>query len=508
MNLIQYRNELRRDLKDSGTLWSDLELNRCVQRAVDDLSRFLPLEQVLDITFDYDVDDETFTTPAAASAEAVITAANGLMSGKNNGDTFTLAATARQISPPRRLTVTKTDSDSTITKLTITVKGYDQNGNYVEEDWHLKDIVTSGTAYQGKTYFRRIDSVVLTLFDGGGAGDAISVGTGNAYDSYVFLANKPIRPESEVVTNVAGTTTYVRDTDYAMDYANGGIKFINGGSMAANTAYLVSYDKSKLGINISSILPVISRIQRVQYPAETVPQKFVSFNIMGDFMFIGSQQTGESQTSLSANKHILIYYERKQMPPGDGSSGSYPDALDEVICIGASAYALLMMALKYTHQAITDIAYVDTALDKVTVEADLVDAATLRAFGIWAAGEDDLVTAMTTSLQSGDDLINKVNVGADSAELWRRYAETYYMAARAWEQLRADDLTEASRYIDKGSLWIAEAQNRIANANQYLAIATTLRTEAIERRNEFWSILRDKAEYRKRTSTTPTTQPK
>jgi len=578
MNLIQYRNELRRDLKDSGALWSDPELNRCVQRAVADLSRFLPLEQACEMTFEYNVDDESFTTPATASATAIVDTQS--LTGVVDGDELSKAAWI--VSPPRRLTVTLTvASVAAVTSITITVKGCDQDGNYAEESWYLKDLV-SGTALQGKTHFKRVEKVVVTEIAGTLTGtNTVSVGTGNAYDSFVFLVNRPIKPESETVTSSPAGTAYTRDTDYYMDYINGGIKFINGGGMAAGTAYLISYDKSRIGINVSSILPIITRIQRVQYPADLVPQQFVSFNIIGDFMYIGSKKTGESQESLTSGEHIVIYYEREQMPPGEGSPGSYPGVLDEVICIGAGAYALLMMALKYGHQAVTDMAYVDDALDKVTDEMTSLDGELTNAGNVWTdevkhilatagipnmedfleLGDDSItitdiladveialdkiateIEAGKTYLGTGDNKINTVNVGDNvpdlyrdyasvqvglgggygdeasrrlnkataqqqQAELYLRYTEAAYLMAKAWEQKRADFLVEASRYVDKANVWNSEAANRLANAGLSLEVANRWKLEGLERRNEFWSILRDKSEYRKRVSSTPVKQP-
>ena len=362
MNLIQYRSELRLDLKDGSTLWSNVELDRCVQRAVDDLSRFLPLERIYEITFEYNVDNEPFTTPAAASATAIVNAQN--LYEETDGATISIADTTPDV--PRRLTVTLNDANYSITELTLIVKGYDQDGYYIEESWYLTDLKVSGTAYQGKLYFSRITQVELNGIANATAADTISVGTGNAYDSLIFLANKPIKPKSETVTNAAGTTTYTRDSDYYMDYTNGAIKFINGGNMAAGTAYLIDYDKSRVGIDIGAILPVLTRIHKVYYPVELVPQQSVSFNIIGNFMYIGSQMTGQSQEELASGKHIAIYYERKQMPPGEGSIGSYPDVLDEVICIGAGAYALMMKAVQYEHQSVTDMASARTALGSIS----------------------------------------------------------------------------------------------------------------------------------------------
>jgi len=401
----EYRTELRIDLKDSGALWSDAELDRSVQRAVDDLSRFYPLEAIYEYTIDYTVTDEASTAPA--------------------------------------------------------------------------------------------------------------VGT------WMDLAYKPIKPESETITTSGGGSTYIRDTDYTMDYANGRYTIISGGNINESASIKVSYTKSKLGVDISAIIADMIRIVRVEYPVSLVPQQFVSYNVWNDFMYVGSKMTGQSQENLTNKKHIAIYYEKCHTAPLTTAAPSYPAFLDEVICIGAGAYALLMMALKYEHQAITDIAYVDTALDKVTTEMTALDDELTSAAGVWAGGESDALADITAALSDatsflddGDDFINTVNVGDNVPELYRDYAnvqvaaaERAYLVVRAYEQKRADFLTEAARYVDKADAWNGEAQNRIANAGLYLEIATRWRQEGLERRNEFWSILRDKSEYRKRLSSTPAKQP-
>jgi hypothetical protein len=60
-------------------------------------------------------------------------------------------------------------------------------------------------------------------------------------DTAVSLDNVGIIQFSEVVTTVAGTTTYVRDTDYTMDYSNGEITTDSTGSIADATEYYIDY---------------------------------------------------------------------------------------------------------------------------------------------------------------------------------------------------------------------------------------------------------------------------
>ena len=61
------------------------------------------------------------------------------------------------------------------------------------------------------------------------------------YDTAVSLANTSLVQYSEVVTNVLGTTTYTRDTDYTMNYTTASITVDSTGSMSDATAYYIDY---------------------------------------------------------------------------------------------------------------------------------------------------------------------------------------------------------------------------------------------------------------------------
>jgi len=526
LTLPEFRSLIATDLKVTvGTEISQAELNRAVQRTVDDLSRYMPLEKVYEETLSFTVTDESFTTPDTADPDAIVDAAD--LSSTTAGDTLTI--TDHTPDMPRRLTVTLTDADSSITQLTVIIKGIDQDGNYIEESWYLSDLV-SGTAKQGNLYFKRVIEVEVDAIDGNGASDTLDVGTGNAYDSYVFLDNKPIRPGSETVTNAAGTTTYTRDTDYRMDYINGAVKFINGGDMAAGTSYLIDYTKSRLGLDISSIIPVATRIVRVEYPTNLVPQQFVNFNIYGDFLYIASKKTGQSQEELSTSAdHIAIYYERKHMPPSEHSPGSYPDVLDEVVAIGAAGYALLTEAQQHEQQAATDLNSLRTelglttsihtdvasALDKVatyledntsedakswltkitTDAADLrtaletaVDAVATNLGLVFTTSLDKADTGAEAYLDAGDDKIDAVNIGS-------RVAESYADYARARSDI-------ASIRVNSCLAYIQEANTRLANLNSYIQqaagwrdIATGFIAEAVQRIAEINSHLAEASQW-------------
>lgn len=476
MTLNQHRSALRLDLKDSGALWTDAELNRSIGRAVQDLSRHLPLEKVYEETLSFTVTSESFTTPAAASATAIVSAAS--LATVGNGDVLAIADYTPDV--PRRLTVTLTDANASITRLTVVVKGYDHLGHYIEESWYLKDLTTA-VALQGKLHFKRVTEVEVNDIAGNGTGDTLSVGTGNAYDSWIWLGYKPIRPKSETVTNAAGTTTYSRDTDYTMDYYNGAIRFINGGSMAAGTAYLASYTKSKLGMDISSILPIASRISRVEYPADQVPQQFAAFSIYGDFLHIGSKLTGKSQEEMTTN-HVAIYYEQPHSPPSEGSPGSYPAILDELISIGAGGDALLTKALELEHQAVTDLVSLRTELGLTTAVHTLI-ATALGKVTTYVTDMDTALDAAIVQIAAAATALGKIN--SDSGRTYLTDADTALDAYTTAIANAATALGKVATYLENNTnedakSWLTKITTDIAGLRTAILAAQDAANTALD----------------------------
>ena len=453
LTMPEFRAVLATDLK--VTIDSELtqaELNRSVQRAVDDVSRHLPLELAHEVTPDFTVTDESYTTPAAADTDSIVD--NQTLNGVSSGGTLTLASQKPDV--PRRLELTLTDANASVTSLTIIVKGYNQNGFYIEEAWYLKDLV-SGTASQGNLYFIHVSEVEVDLIAGtAAADDVIDIGSSTASDSDIFLATKPIRPQSEEVTSDPSGTTYTRDTDYTIDYINGRIRFISGGDQVAGTAYLITYTKSRLGVDISSIIAEITRVQRVQYPSQIVPQQFVSFAITGDFLYIGSKQTNQSQEEMttSKNDHLVIYYEKRHHPPGEGSPGSYPALLDEVVGIGAAGYALLILAQKHEQQAVLDLASLRLELAKTDTPHTNVGTA---------------LASAKTELGLANTALDNINVGAQP-----NLADANTALDKVIIALENNSSDDAKYYLGLVKVNIAELVTKIIVSNDAAATALGL----------------------------------
>jgi len=340
------------------------------------------------------------------------------------------------------------------------------------------------------------------------------VWTSTTYGAYVSLANKPIKYGSEVVTSADAVTTYTRDTDYTIDYMNGKITVISGGDMAETTAYLISYDMHKEAIDVSSITDLV-RIGRVEYPLGTNNIKeFIPFAYWNGLVFISPLQFTDKY-------HIAIYYDAQCVAPVAGTAGSYPLFLDEIVVKGALAYCLITRGLEMADDAkdnlasaATPLAGLDTILDQIDTQTAALETLFADFADIWT-DEDTYRTLAVSMLSTGSPLINTVTKGARVGELHATYAQTYISIARLAETRVTGYSVETSARVALVAGYINEANARISEAGSYqsaadkqTALASKYFEEGIERRNEFWTVLKDKSQHRYELSLVSQRQPK
>jgi hypothetical protein len=375
---------------------------------------------VLEDTLSFDVTDESITTPATTNLTAICSAADINVAA---GSTLTISG---QPDVPRVLTLTLTDANSSTYGATFTVRGTDKFGKALTEQLHYNRGMSK--TLTGIKEFKTVYEVELESDSGSGAGDTLSVGYSTTYTSWIYLAYKPIEEKSETVTNAAGTTTYSRDTDYLMDYYNGRIKLISGGSMAASTAYLIDYKKDNINIDLTSI-PDLIRVDRVEYPVGDVPQNFVPYECYENEKLVvitGKSGDTEGQEIMSEADHIRVYYSSEHQPALDDMPGTTPEFLDNTIIASANAYALFQYAEKQEHQAATDLASARTALEAANTNQTDIDSAftsmkkyldnntNVDAVGMLASMSTNL-TAFDTAITDAITVLDN-NSGADAKE--------------------------------------------------------------------------------------------
>ncbi len=420
------RADLRLDLKDSGALWSDAELNRCVEKAISDLSRFLPRERVYEEELEFDVTSEAVTFPKTTSATYIVNAQT--FNGKTAGNTFTIAA---QPDVPRVVTLLITDADNSITDWHIRIHGTDEESLGCTEDFYF----SRGKTQTGVQVFKRIDSVELVENFGGSAaaGDTLSLGIGAYYDTWVSMAYKPVKNGSETLTE-AGGTVCARNTDFLIDYMRGKLKAISGGKIAAEEACTITYRKDQTSLDLT-LLDDFIRVFRVEYPAGEIPQSFCTFDLYGRFLTITGRGESTEQQSMSEGKQVRVYYEAAHHPPTDYAPGSIPEFLENTVIMAAGAYALFVYSLKCTHQALTDLTTARAAIAAAeSAQAGL--AAILTA--ISAA-----TTAGSTALAGIDAIATAGAAALASVASYTGDVETALNAANAYLDAVAEDLTAA-----------------------------------------------------------------
>ena len=587
---IQIRADLRTDLKDSGALWSNDELNRCIERAVADFNRYLPDEKTYELSLQLTVTSESVAFPAAIDADRIVDGAD--IAATADGDKLTIAA---QPDVPRPLTLTITDTNASITNLSLIIRGSDRDGKALEETLHYYKGLG---VVAGKKYFKTVNEVEVDQIDGNGAADILDLGIGAYTDVWVYLANAPVKADSETGTDAA-SASIARNTDYYIDYIEGRVKAISGGLIAAAEVCTFSYTKMQVGIDLSGLAGLI-RVQRIEYPVDSVPQNFIQGDTFGKKLFITGMGEAEEQQQMAEDEHIRVYYDAEHIAPNDYAPGTIPDFLENTVLLAAAAYALYIYALKNEHQALTDMTSARTDLASANTEhtalataltnikkyldnnsaadaagllaAITADAANLRtaiatALSALKTYTDAVATDLTSAdavranymgatanyvdaatapgikkyLDDGDAFLNTIPIGGEQQVVPEAYAlyarivrealvtpheqdRQFYLdnalrrtnAAMSYANEAAQRLSNLSSYIEQSAGYVAisatfarEAEARLAKiaaymqeANQYvqtaandLSMGDRFRNEADERRNEAYSIWRDRKQY-------------
>lgn len=381
--------------------------------------------------------------------------------------------------------------------------------------------------------------------------------TSVGFSTWVSLANKPIKYDSETVTDSDGAAC-TRGTDYYMDYANGKILPISGGEIGVTEAdNHITYEKDMVCIDLAALTDLI-RVDRVEYPIGGIPQTDRDYSVYGNILTVLSGDSGD-QERMAENQHARIYYSAHHVECGDSTTvGTYPKFLEETIIQAAEAYALLIKAETYRQQVVTDTTALrlilsttishtalSTALGNIKKYLDnnssadaagLLAAITTQAADLRAAVEsalDAALTAATTiaadlttaagSLTTGAAKIDTNNKGQNVAENYGNYAgfSTGIGNARinmvvnliSEAQTRINNLLsyiqQSQQYTNIATVFASEAQTRLGELAQYIqeadkyASLIAVNLELIDRykaqaesiRNDVWSIWSDRKHY-------------
>ena len=230
------------------------------------------------------------------------------------------------------------------------------------------------------------------------------------------LAHKPIEPGSDISV-LQGSTTMVRESDYTIDYANGTITTL-GRNMATSTGTTITYKKSRIGLDVSSLTSMLTPI-RVEWPVGKIPQSMTSWNVFADILWITSRE--QESTSKMANKdHVRIYYFGKHTAPTSGpdAAGTAPEFLDDVLIKGTVAYSLFIKAREQM--------LLSTSLLEQFVAAESISGISTRydkfdvAIALLATGTTGVYAKVTAALDATTVPLGDINTALDRipSELW------------------------------------------------------------------------------------------
>jgi hypothetical protein len=278
----------------------------------------------------------------------------------------------------------------------------------------------------------------------------------------VSLANKPIEYDSETVK--VSTTSYTRDTDYTMDYANGAITALSSGNITDGASATIDYNKSRLSVDLSSITDMI-KPWKVEYPVGSVPQNESGFEVYNNILWITSS-SGKSQDTQADKSHVRVYYNADHTAPTDTVDGSFARFLDQVMVKGAVSYSLFMRYRALLIKADQDSDGADAVLGSLSRALDGVSRA---------------ITATTATNGPHDQLgvatgrVGAVLVNADSILAGvRTYTDD---ANTALDKVATHTGSEADAALDKVNTHLAAGSDSADTAlKKIAAIATDINT--------------------------------
>ena len=284
------------------------------------------------------------------------------------------------------------------------------------------------------------------------------------------LDHKPIEPGSDIDVK-QGSTTMVRESDYTIDYANGTITTL-GRNMATSTSSQITYKKSRIGLDVSSLTSMLTPI-RVEWPVGKTPQSMTSWNVFADILWITSRD--QESTSKMANKdHVRVYYLGKHTAP-TGSAGTAPEFLDDVLIKGTVAYSLfikareqMLLSTSLLEQFVTaeSISGISTRYDKFDVAIGLLATGTTGVYAKVTAALDATTVPLgdiNTALDRIDSLVGD-NAGSPAFDALAKMAAEIALANTAIDSIAANDTAVTAELAKLAAFSTANSQLYISAA--------------------------------------------
>lgn len=488
MNLVEYRADIRTELSDSATFFSDAEIDRGVEKTESLLGRLLPKKAVYEATYTATITDEALTIAS---------------------NTGTLANIP-----------VKYNSEAVVDGSSVTqIRNTDYTINY------MTGVVTEiGALLPDGAY-----TVTYTV------------------DPKRINLTTPI-PDPIKITRIEYPVgdqppTYLGSFDWIFNTI-----ILHGNDLLSDGRnYRIYYDSKWTGAIVTPdvwVLDTVIALNEVRRPTTANATGFYYECTVraGDFKTGGTEPTWGT-TLGGTTVDDAITWTCISISDADGE---YPAHLDDAIIVGASGQTLIFKAEKYVQSAVTELglvnaaadsmatplADINTALDKVDTHVTEAGTAltkvalyletndtTDNAKDVLANITDDaaeLRTAIETALDKsstyltnastppsahdylvdGDDYIITINQAEQVAEKYADYARAsvqIYMGLVSEATIRLDNIRT---YIEEAQSWMRMGDAFANEGAQRLGQANTFVNEAVQRVNEVsaWAIQAEKYE--------------
>ncbi len=518
--LVEIRAAVRSNLSDASTVWTDAEIDRAVDEVTADFSRMIPDEKIHEIIIDKNITDEAWTSdsgvavtlgnkPIDFGSETVKQSTTVFVRNTDytmnyaNGTVTMLAAGSMADSTASTITYTKQSIAfdlSALTDLTTVIKVETSVGDVPQE--HSSFFIWGTTLW------------VTTQ----GFGTQSPVGDKTHLRIYYYAEHTPPAAGAgsfplfldEVM--IKGAVSYclfikhreqLQSGQTEIELGNTALDDLlkNGGTVEDIETALTEFDVVEANIGTNLILA-----------ATKIVEAKVEYDVAIDSLI------GEVDSILdTALTHLTGVNDSVKEALDALTSGAYnaaaKTALDKVLTYLEGSTNSAKAALQDIIDN-TNMADANTALDKVIVYLDLImnEGATSgylqEAEDVWAEEVKHILTDAGLPnaedfLETGDDLINAVNLGVQAANLYATYAQNALGMGDRWSDRRKDFIAMSDRLNAIGQTYIQEAAMRqgatdrlVNEASTWVDVSETFIAEAEERLRQVDRFLGEAAQWR------------
>tara|TARA_R110002020_G_scaffold121104_1_gene275531 strand:+ start:3383 stop:5137 length:1755 start_codon:yes stop_codon:yes gene_type:complete len=457
LTLADYRTKLRLDLDASATEFPDANVDRAVQRAVQDLSRIMPNEDIYDVSInDLDITDEAFTTQSSAGTHRSL-ANSPIHPGSERVYKATDDGTTYQ-----RGTDYEIDYDAgSITHLSGGDLS-DSTAYSIDYDKSRRSISLSGIA-TGFIAIRRIEYR---------AGASVQ-----QWRSFLLWGDELFiqSPQQDVQTSLVENSNIL--IYYTKEWSP------PGASSEGNFPDHLDEVISKGAISYLLEARSYGRFIEAQADVSLANAEFALANVALDAANtkIDAWATPAAwTTAVDAANAALDDVDLEEA----GEAGALLTAIsfsaaDTALNAAATATTLATSTLAGVSFAnlTTELAKIDTRIDS-NMDDQHVEA------NVWLDDPSSGTTAdAKTQLETGDGKIDTLNQGDNVAAEYREYANSAVNVGRAFIEKAGNELLAAQTFVQSSQLHLAEEQATIAQAQATIQNALAITQRAAEQQD-------------------------